>query len=368
MSTDPTTHYSPAPGKIPLSQGERGKPRDAGAHGHARRGIAISIDEREPPPLPARGNPHAIVPLTYDDEAGCGRHCYCCHGDGEPPTLSARSNPHATGPLTYDDEVGGELHCYCCHESQEKLRDAQTREREAVEQLKRDLEARDKESAKELADLTEALKLSQKKVEAVQVEREDIRRRWKQSTKELRQLTRPQHVSFQITDDDLVKWTMQLRLMVRDFTIRHFEHDRVPVAWFSRAMEDSERGKYHFLMKGTTPGTVDYEDFLASPSRCSSVVQAFVWHVLKQRVFTRFRWAEEVSKDAHALYRYFYEGEFQSFTRTRIFSLILTADTAHSRVYRVCHPSRPRDYQALQALERLNHRPHDGLRLPKHQG
>src|SRR5699024_11272394 len=63
----------------------------------------------------------------------------------------------------------------------------------------------------------------------------------------------PQHISFQITDDDLMKWTMQLRLMIRDFTIRHFEHDGAPVAGFSRAMEGSERGKYHFLMKGTTP-------------------------------------------------------------------------------------------------------------------
>ena len=98
--------------------------------------------------------------------------------------------------------------------------------------------------------------------------------------------------------------------MIRDFTIQHFEHDGTLRVGFNRAMEESERRKYYFLMKGTTPGTVDYEVFLSSPSRCSSVVQAFMWHVLKQRVFMRFRWAEEVSKEAHALYRYFHEGKY----------------------------------------------------------
>ena len=141
MSTAPTTHHSPAPAKVPLSHGERGEPRDVGAGGHARSGIAISIDGGEPPPLPPR------------------------------------SSPHATGSLTYDDEAGGGRHCYCCHETQEELRDAQTRERDTVEQLKRDLEAQNKRSAKELADLRDALSLSQNKFEAAQVEREDIRRR-----------------------------------------------------------------------------------------------------------------------------------------------------------------------------------------------
>lgn len=274
MSTAPTTHSPPVPAKTPVTHSEMGEPGDAGAEGHARKGITISMEDGRPPALPPRTG-YTSGPQTYD----------------------------------YDGQVGEDLHCYCCHETQEKLRDAQTREGGTTTQLRRDLEAKAKENAQELADLRDALNLSQKRLEATQAEREDVRRRWKQSTKELRQLTRPQHVGFQVTDDDLVKWTMQLRLMIRDFTIRHFECDGGPRTGFNRAMEESERGMYHFLMKGTTPGTRDYEVFLSSPSRCSSVIQAFMWHVLKQRVFTRFRWAEEVSKEAHALYRYFYDGK-----------------------------------------------------------
>lgn len=115
----------------------------------------------------------------------------------------------------------------------------------------------------------------------------------------------------QINDDDLTRWAKQLRLKIRNFAIRHFEgggYQRVDY----QAVEELRETRLYHLMEGTTPGTRDFEAFLSSSTRRTTVIQAFMWHFLNFEVFKTFLWAGAASRCVQRVHCQFEQGKHLS--------------------------------------------------------
>ncbi|RDW90563.1 uncharacterized protein DSM5745_02338 [Aspergillus mulundensis] len=113
---------------------------------------------------------------------------------------------------------------------------------------------------------------------------EENRKLWKQTARELRKTKQtPSH--HQVTDSQLTGLIQQLRYSIRDFAVQYFTG--IPRSQLSRDARDA----WESCMVPTTPGTTAYHDYIRSPSRCASIIQAMLWRLLDRRVFGSFVWA-----------------------------------------------------------------------------
>ncbi|KAL4975890.1 hypothetical protein BDW66DRAFT_151615 [Aspergillus desertorum] len=109
-------------------------------------------------------------------------------------------------------------------------------------------------------------------------------RLWKQTARELRKAKQtPRH--YQITDSQLTGLIQQLRYSIRDFAVQYFTG--IPRSQVSKDRRDI----WDSWVVSTTPGTIAYQDYIRSPSRCASIIQAMLWRLLDRRVFGNFVWA-----------------------------------------------------------------------------
>jgi hypothetical protein len=126
------------------------------------------------------------------------------------------------------------------------------------------------------------------------IELDGIRKRWKQTARELDKFRVQGQGFYQVTDRYLIQLATQLRYNIRSFAIQYFEGD-LHNEW------REENTSFWDYMCDTTSGTKAYQAYLMSPSRCSSIIQSFLWRVLKGRIFGKFRWAGRVSEHARKL-------------------------------------------------------------------
>ncbi|KAL4917173.1 hypothetical protein BDW62DRAFT_88205 [Aspergillus aurantiobrunneus] len=107
---------------------------------------------------------------------------------------------------------------------------------------------------------------------------------WKQTARELRKIKQAPGLH-QVTDSQLTGHIQQLRYSIRDFAVQYFTG-----ITRSRVSED-RLDIWDACMVSTTPGTDAYQDYIRSPSRCASIIQAMLWRLLENRVFNKFVWA-----------------------------------------------------------------------------
>ncbi|KAL4924495.1 uncharacterized protein BDV17DRAFT_295390 [Aspergillus undulatus] len=107
---------------------------------------------------------------------------------------------------------------------------------------------------------------------------------WKNTARELRRIKQtPTH--HQVTDSQLTGLIQQLKYAIRDFAVQYFKgvsRSRIPEDRFDI---------WNSYMVPTTPGTDAYQEYIKSPSRCASIIQAMLWRLLDDRVFGKFAWA-----------------------------------------------------------------------------
>ncbi|KAL4785487.1 hypothetical protein BJX76DRAFT_356043 [Aspergillus varians] len=113
---------------------------------------------------------------------------------------------------------------------------------------------------------------------------EENRKLWKQTARELRK-TKQTPGLHQITDSQLTGLIQQLRYSIRDFAVQYFTG--ISRTQVNRASLEV----WELCMVATTPGTDAYLDYIRSPNRCASIIQAMSWRLLESRVFNQFVWA-----------------------------------------------------------------------------
>ncbi|KAL4910297.1 hypothetical protein BDW74DRAFT_144795 [Aspergillus multicolor] len=116
------------------------------------------------------------------------------------------------------------------------------------------------------------------------VQAEENWKLWKQTARELRK-TKQTPSNYQVTDSQLTGLIQQLRYSIRDFAVQYFTG--IPRSQLSRDARDT----WDSCMVPATPGTTAYYDYIRSPSRCASIIQAMLWRLLNRRVFGCFVWA-----------------------------------------------------------------------------
>ncbi|RYP67403.1 hypothetical protein DL770_008630 [Monosporascus sp. CRB-9-2] len=149
------------------------------------------------------------------------------------------------------------------------------------------------EEFQELQKMLEEERGSRKKAENElsqrNIELEDIRKRWKQAASELNKLRAQGQGFYQITDRYLIDLATQLRYNIRNFAIQYFGGD------IRQKVKMEKTGYLKKYMQLTTPGSNGYEVYLHSPTKCPSIVQAFLWRILVGEIFDEFRWAGNAS-------------------------------------------------------------------------
>ncbi|KAL2856683.1 hypothetical protein BJY01DRAFT_242727 [Aspergillus pseudoustus] len=118
-------------------------------------------------------------------------------------------------------------------------------------------------------------------LERVQNQAEENRKLWKQTARELRKATQTQG-TYQVTDSQLISSIQQLKYSIRNFAIQYFTGINGPRL---------HRDHFDAWVSPATLGTRAYVDYIRSPSRCSSIIQAILWRILVKRIFDQFLWA-----------------------------------------------------------------------------
>ncbi|KAI4693399.1 uncharacterized protein J4E88_001770 [Alternaria novae-zelandiae] len=126
------------------------------------------------------------------------------------------------------------------------------------------------------------------KAERYDADLRDIKSRWKQTAKELNGLRAQGQGFYQVTDNYLYDLITQLRYKVRDFGIQYFS-EKLP----KRSQFEPNR----VWKENMVPTTRDesYLDLVNCSETRPSVIQAFMWRVIVQEVFCKFRWAGTAS-------------------------------------------------------------------------
>ncbi|KAL1898238.1 hypothetical protein Sste5346_003644 [Sporothrix stenoceras] len=93
----------------------------------------------------------------------------------------------------------------------------------------------------------------------------------------------------QMADDFLTQKARELRQDIRDFAIQYFDGEFEDAAKNERppARAETKLGEF---MAGISP-LDPFQSFLASPTRCSSAVESFLWVILAKTVFGGWYWA-----------------------------------------------------------------------------
>ncbi|KAL4736401.1 hypothetical protein BDV11DRAFT_172931 [Aspergillus similis] len=181
-----------------------------------------------------------------------------------------QQNPTVLRPAT--EPIKGRQLANTAEELQ-RLQFEQTESRKKIQDLERQLE--------EQRALTEEILNERDKVAA---QAEENWKLWKQTARELRKAKQaPSH--YQVTDSQLTGLVQQLRYSIRDFAVQYFTG--IPRSQVSRDRLDV----WDSCVISTTPGTNAYQEYIRSPSRCASIIQAIVWRLLDRRIFGSFVWA-----------------------------------------------------------------------------
>lgn len=162
---------------------------------------------------------------------------------------------------------------------------------EVQEQLSRDKKAQ-KATEEKLREKNiqqeAALKGREEELLAKTTYAEDYLKLWKKTGKELERLRALGQRFYQVTDRDLIDPIMQLRYTIRDFAIQYFDHDM---------MKDKlvfVRPHYGKYLERITPSLVGYDCcYLRSHGKSHQIIQAFLWRVLIEEIFDKFRWMGE---------------------------------------------------------------------------
>ncbi len=106
-------------------------------------------------------------------------------------------------------------------------------------------------------------------------------KRWRQTARELNDLRSQTQPHYIVTDEYLKDLALNLRYNIRTFAIQHFGGElSKKLRWEKTGCWDT----YMAPIKGC-------EKYLASAERSHSIIQAFIWGVIRGRIFDKFRWA-----------------------------------------------------------------------------
>ncbi|KAI1414509.1 hypothetical protein F5Y13DRAFT_188173 [Hypoxylon sp. FL1857] len=106
--------------------------------------------------------------------------------------------------------------------------------------------------------------------------------KWNRTTNELDQIKSQSQGFNPVTDDELRSAVTQLHFNIQSFAIQYFDEPRL----YSRAEQKHSYEKYMPL---------HFKSYLVWPENYPVVIQAFIWNVLTEEVFDRFRWAGRAS-------------------------------------------------------------------------
>lgn len=116
----------------------------------------------------------------------------------------------------------------------------------------------------------------------------DFKSRWKKAAKELDGLRVQGQGFYQVTDNYLCDLIIQLRYKIRDFGIQYFSEE------LSKCPRFEPNRVWKDYMVSTTRDR-SYLDLVECSETRPSVIQAFLWRVIVQEVFCKFRWAGSAS-------------------------------------------------------------------------
>lgn len=164
--------------------------------------------------------------------------------------------------------------------------------RDQLRRLKEDLEDEREAAAEELAkkdaDLEQQREMWENELRERDEEVDDYQKRWKKTAKELNKLRASSQGYYQMTDQYLIDLATQLSYNIRSFAIQFFEGKTK-----SRVTLGSSRflGPYlHAIKPGGDHLHPGLKNYLASPDRRPTVIQAFLWRVLVEEIMNGILW------------------------------------------------------------------------------
>ncbi|KAI1451649.1 hypothetical protein F4805DRAFT_450662 [Annulohypoxylon moriforme] len=113
--------------------------------------------------------------------------------------------------------------------------------------------------------------------------------KWKRTANKLDQVLSQSQGFSQVTDEELKQMALQLHYNIRDFAIQYFSE---PLSY----------GKPETKLRFESYLPANFMLYLRKPDNCPKVIQAFMWNVLKAKIFDRFRWAGCVSQSFDKLW------------------------------------------------------------------
>lgn len=171
--------------------------------------------------------------------------------------------------------------------------------REQLRRLKRELEeereaaadereAAAEELARKDAELETNRDLWEDEMREKDEEVDDYQKRWKKTAKELNKLRASSQGFYQMTDQYLIDLATQLSYNIRSFAIQFFE-GKIKV---KGPIETSRfSGPYlHAIKPGGDKLHPGLKNYLVSPDRRPTVIQAFLWRVLVEEIMDGILW------------------------------------------------------------------------------
>lgn len=121
---------------------------------------------------------------------------------------------------------------------------------------------------------------------------DDLRRSSKETAGELNRLLRRKQGIDQLFDGELIRMAKTLRVLIRDFTIKHFGADKAkglpPIP-----IDTAERlNKYLRLSQH------NLDAFIQAATSHTALIQSFLWSILVVKVFNKFCWAPNMAFNA----------------------------------------------------------------------
>ncbi|KAH7133698.1 hypothetical protein EDB81DRAFT_110380 [Dactylonectria macrodidyma] len=187
--------------------------------------------------------------------------------------------------------------------------------------------------------------VAQSRITELEQQLQAITQEWKKSARELNELQARNEKSNQMNDGTLIERARQLRYAIWTFSIQYFDGD-TPPSWRKDAA-------YFNYLRETTPSSSAFENYLRHPTQRAKVVAAFLWEILRTRVFDQFDWAgKDVGRNIRDLRKFLNakncppsigkhpprpeaEREFQMWSTTTIELVLDVLGTRHSKVAEV---------------------------------
>ncbi|TLD28830.1 hypothetical protein PspLS_03523 [Pyricularia sp. CBS 133598] len=156
-------------------------------------------------------------------------------------------------------------------------RTALSKEKEARALVEKDMEVHIK-----------ALRDEKQQREEAEQEAIEFKKYWKKTARKLDRSTKAKPVPHQVSDQYLLGELGKLKYIISNFAVTHFDGE--PLPYHKPALDLMEE-----LNKLTSAdhGALAY---LQSATHCPSIVQAYIWTQLRDKVFGCFLWAERISE------------------------------------------------------------------------